>query len=215
MPIVLPAIIAESAEEIREKVDAVRGLVDWVQVDIVDGEFAPATSWPFTGGDPAELQDIALDMNIELHLMTKKPERMIESWLESGAKRILLHYESTPNIDELLMIIDGSNGVDAGIALLMDTPIEAAYPFLDRIRHVQLMSIAEIGSYGNPFDEGVLEKIATLRGAYPDVTIAVDGGVTLETAPQLVAAGADALVAGSAIWKSGDIAMAIDALKSI
>ncbi|MBI1975718.1 MAG: hypothetical protein HYS59_01815 [Candidatus Vogelbacteria bacterium] len=206
---VLPAIIGKTIEDIAAKTEELRGLVDWVQIDVIDGEFSSQRSWPFTDGSPGDLSDIALEMNIELHLMIKKPEHMIEEWLESGAKRILVHYESTPNLDDLLMVINGSAGVEAGIAILMDTPVEALYPFLGSIKYVQFMSIAEIGAYGIPFDDGVYERIIALRSSYPDLHIAVDGGVTLRNAPHLIAAGADALVVGSAIWKSGDVARTI------
>jgi len=214
---IIPAIISEDFEGIEEKIDMVGGFVDWVQIDVVDGVFAQPKSWPYTEVDQmkeiSRLNDFDFGPNLELHLMIKNPEETLDAWLDTPAKRIFVHYESTDDIEQAIMILDMSSA-EAGISLNMDTPIEVLEPYMDRIDAVQLMSIPEIGSYGAEFDEDVLTKIETLREMYPEVSISVDGGINLENIAAVKSAGADNAAAGSAIYKSDNYEEIIQQLKS-
>src|SRR3989344_4229595 len=203
---IIPAIIAKDFEELKTKLAQVEGLVFWAQIDVMDGVFVSPTTWR----EPADLEKINSAINLEAHLMVDKPENIIDGWLNSPVRRILLHYESTDaeTIKKLLGKIADS-GKSSGIALKLETPLWVLDFLLQatsyKLQAIQLMSISEIGYHGHPFEEKVLDRIKTLREKYPDVTISVDGGVNLENAPKILSAGADNLIVGSAIFKNGNI----------
>ncbi len=229
---IIPSIIGERFEEIRTKLIELNGLVSWAQIDVVDGLFAVPPTWPYKYKEhTAELRNLLRQPGmpkVEVHLMVESPDPEIERWLASGASRIWFHYEATPSVNELLTYCEtpraGLNKrgkirivprSDVGVALKLETPaIE-----LDQLSHpphfIQLMSITRIGSYGASFDDAVFPKIEYLRRKFPHATISIDGGVTLENAPELVAAGATQLVVGSAIWKSKNMKETIKQFKSL
>src|SRR3989344_5293027 len=203
---IIPAIIAKDFEELQSKLAKIDGFVSWAQIDVMEGVFVPPKTWD----NPADLENISTAINLEAHLMIANPENIIDKWINSSVKRILLHHESTTHaqIEKLIEKIQKS-GKEAGIALKLQTPLFVLDPLIQdprfKIRAVQLMSISEIGYHGHPFEEKVLDRIKTLREKYPDVTISVDGGVSLENAPKILSAGADNLLVGSAIFNSGNI----------
>ena len=203
---IIPAIIAKDFEELQSKLAKIDGLVSWAQIDVMDGVFVPPITWR----EPADLENISTAVNLEAHLMIDKPENIIDSWLNSPVRRVLLHYESTAHAEtEKLIEKIRESGKEAGIALKLQTPLFVLDSLIQdsrfKIRAVQLMSISEIGYHGHPFEEKVLDRIKTLREKYPDVTISVDGGVNLENAPKILSAGADNLLVGSTIFNSDNI----------
>ena len=149
-------------------------------------------------------------------------------YISNGVKRILIHYESTEKLVEIAEKLKAA-GMEMGIVLNLQTPVNVLenLPISSpRIRSgeagqfpnfqvIQLMGISEIGYYGHPFSERVLPKIFDLRSKYENIKIAVDGGINTETAKKAIGAGADILVAGSAIFGSGDIKGSIENLKNI
>ena len=218
-PMIIPAIIAKDFEELKAKLARVEGLVSWAQIDVMDGVFVSPTTWR----EPADLEKINSAINLEAHLMVDKPENIIDAWLNSPVRRILLHYESTDaeTIKKLLGKIADS-GKSSGIALKLETPLwvvdflsETLLATRYSLTSIQLMSISEIGYHGRPFEEKVLDRIKTLREKYPNVTISVDGGVNLENARKILSAGADNLLVGTAIFKSGNIKKTIEEFKNI
>ena len=218
-PMIIPAIIAKDFEELKTKLAQVEGLVSWAQIDVMDGVFVSPTTWR----EPADLEKINSAINLEAHLMVEKPENIIDGWLNSPVRRILLHYESTDaeTIKKLLGKIADS-GKSSSIALKLETPLwvvdflsETLLATRYSLTSIQLMSISEIGYHGRPFEEKVLDRIKTLREKYPNVTISVDGGVNLENARKILSAGADNLLVGTAIFKSGNIKKTIEEFKNI
>ncbi len=197
---IVPAIIGQEFKEVNAKIASVEGLVSWVQLDVIDGRFAPNFSWD----NPADLADLPGTAKLEAHLMIESPELEIMEW-QRVADRVLVHYESTNQLEAILQQFENSVS-KFGLALLMDTPLEPLESLWPKLNHVQLMGIERIGFHGQPFDERVIERVRTVRAKLPHATIAVDGGVTLSNAAALVKAGATHLVVGSAIWNSGDIA---------
>jgi ribulose-phosphate 3-epimerase len=196
---VIPAIIGADFKEVKHKLDLVEGLVSWAQLDIMDGFFAPSYSW----ATPDDLEQLHGKIKLEAHLMIEEPEEFIASW--SGVvDRILVHVESTERLEDIIKQLQ-TLPIQLGLVLLAETPVEVLDPYLDRIKHVQLMAIDEIGFHGHPFNPEVINRVKAIREKHPDVTIAVDGGVSLVNAPALLAAGVNNLVVGSAIWNSNDI----------
>lgn len=210
---VIPAIIPESEQDMTEKLARVEGLVPVVQVDVVDGHFAPQQSWPFKEGQQEAFQEIVKqDRSLpfseafffEADLMVAEPEKYIDDFVFAGFERVIVHIESTNKISEIIHRLRELD-VEIGIAISIDTPLDILEPHMDRIDIVQCMGIAEIGAQGQPFDMRAVEKIAALKAQYPDILISVDGGVSLQTAPFLIGAGAERLVSGSTIFESEDI----------
>lgn len=204
---IVPAVIGQNFGEIREKLARVGGLVTWAQLDIMDGLFVPEYGWQ----NPADLETIDSRLKLEVHLMVEEPETMLDDWLKV-CDRIIIHYESTNRLDEILKKIK-ETVAEPAVALLLKTPLEKLAPFMAEVRSVQLMSIAKIGHHGEPLAEAVYEKIKLLRAKYPSVKISVDGGVNLANAPKLIAAGADRLIVGSTIWQAENINETINALR--
>lgn len=216
---ILPAIIAQNIQEIQEKIKLIQAHAEWVHIDVMDGKFTPQFSWPYPGNTVSDLVSLATSLNLEIHLMTEKPETHVHDWLEQKqVKRIIFHYEATHEHKFLLHTIKDATR-EAIIALKLQTPTMIVNDFLKSSSYnldaVQLMGIAEIGAHGFPFDERVLEKIKILHERYPALPIEVDGGVTPETAQRCVTAGATRLVAGSYILKSDNIPEAIKNLKQL
>ena len=134
--------------------------------------------------------------------MVEKPENIISDWAEV-ADRVIIHQEATEHLEKIIEAFT-SSVIKIGVALLLPTPVEVLKPYLEKISLIQLMSIAEIGAQGHPFDNRILEKVKHLRALAPNATIQLDGGVNLETAKLTLAAGVDNLVIGSAIWQTPD-----------
>lgn len=236
MPEIIPAIIAKSFNELQEKIKIVEPYVKSVQIDVMDGVFAREKNW----NEPMELKNINTNLKLEVHLMVEDVEQEIEKWVNSGVKRILAHYEAIISNSKvkneqvpcereqnsksqlkIQKLIDMCRrcGVEFGIVLNLETPLEVldqiAFIIHDSSFIIQLMSIAKIGYHGEPFDERVIPKIKALREKYSDVKISVDGGINLENARQVIDAGADVLVIGSAIFGSKDAEKTIKEFKNI
>ena len=236
---IMPAIIPESFEDLKDKMALVVGLAHMIQIDVCDGKFVPSKSWPYIGDNDGEFRKIIDEsegfpfwqsMDFEVDLMVKNPEEVFEDWIRAGAKRVVLHAESSDNLLDFLREIrkkygyygDSIVGIEIGIALNIKTPNEDIYKFFELndagrslIDFVQFMGIREIGYQGQYFDERVLGKIRELRQSHSDTIISVDGGVTFENAHEIVEAGVNRLVSGSAIYESENIKEAIEEMKII
>lgn len=226
---VIPAVMPENFHDLRKKVARVKGLVPIVQIDIMDGEFVPEKSWPYTASGTAEFQDCIRhgglpywdEIEYEVDLMIARPEKTVMDWIAVGVRRIIAHVESTDNVKDIIARVEeacareseeGSCRIECGLALSIATPNETIEPYIHDIDFVQVMGIQKIGYQGQPFDARVPAKIKELLYAHPHLIISVDGGVSIKTAPALVRAGATRLVSGSAIFTSADIGRTITTL---
>ncbi|MBM2817819.1 MAG: Ribulose-phosphate 3-epimerase [Parcubacteria group bacterium] len=237
---IIPAILPEDIDDLREKLSLVSGIVPLAQIDVCDGKFAPTKTWPYKKGvDETFLRIVGQEegfpfwdsVDFEVDLMVKHPENIVGDWIATGAKRIIIHIESTPDPLSLFQKIkleyetsgESSYGVETGAALNIETPNEEVYDLLNEVNDkgapaidfVQFMGIENIGYQGEPFDERVFEKVRELREKFPETIISVDGGVSLENASELIEAGANRLVSGSAIFESGDIAGTIEVFQNL
>jgi len=205
---VIPAIIARDFEELQEKVKKVEPYVEWVQLDIMDGQFVDNSTW----NNPAELKNLEIQVKLEVHLMIANPEEHIDEWIESGVQRIIFHFESTQQPQEVIAKIKKAS-LMVGLAINPETPIEKVDDFIDQLDLVLVMTV-QPGRSGQKLLEKTLDKIKQLRDKYEDVNIMVDGGINLETAPKVIQAGANLLASGSAVFKNDDIEKNIKELKS-
>lgn len=229
---IIPAILPKTFAELQKKMSLIVGLSPMIQIDVTDGRFVPSKTWPYTSGGVVagknsdqdfsdifnEQKDFPFlnEIDFEVDLMVVDPENVWRDWVHVGAKRIIIHLESTKylespketlefikNIQKELPPRESVLHVEVGIAINPDTANEHLDSLIEEVDFVQFMGIAKIGFQGQPFDDRVIEKIADLRGRFPNVTISVDGSVNLETAPKLAKAGVNRLVIGSAIFGGG------------
>ncbi len=217
---IIPAILPNDFAELEQKVEAVVGLVPLVQVDICDGKFVPKPGWPYKKHDK-NFEEILSeerglprweDMDFEMDLMIADPELELDKWIASGAKRLIIHFESTKNMDRIIGELQGL--VEIGIAINLETPIDDIAPFINDIDVVQCMGIEKIGFQHNPFDARVIEKVKELKTRFPERLVSVDGGVNPEHVAELKAAGVDRLIVGSAIFGSDNIPEAFERLQN-
>lgn len=228
MGIIVPAIIPTSLRDLEEKLARLKGIASYIQIDIVDGVYAAPASWPYSGGGAAFATEGELpflgDFKFEMDLMVKDPEQVTGTWIAAGATRIIAHFESTTYLPRLITDLKEKYGhekgfakdfLSFGIAVQMSTPLELLEPYLADIDFVQFMGIKKIGVQGQPFATEVLNRISVFRHKHPDIPIQVDGGVNLESAPLVLAAGVSRLIVGSAIWNSPNVREAYERLSAL
>lgn len=211
MKIVLaPSILSANFGRLAETVEALNDLdCDWIHVDVMDGHFVP----PITFGAQLvkDLKKVA-KKPLDCHLMVSRPEEQVELFAEAGADRITVHAEATQHLHRLLQRIRALD-VSAGVAVNPATPVSVVEHVLGLADLVLVMTVNP-GWGGQRFLEECLPKVEAVRRMAPDHWIEVDGGIDLETAPRVVSAGANALVAGNYTF-SGDPAERLAALRSV
>lgn len=176
----------------------------WIHVDVMDGDFAPNSQWPEVHAD---MQSAVLpqDVSIEAHLMVREPLHLGTLFARAGAGRVMAHIEAFPEgagASDALAAWKGAGAREAGLAIRIDTSISALASVASLCDFLQVMSIAEIGYQGKPFDERAISRVEELHALYPDMMVGVDGGVSEENVEALVRAGANRLVVGGAIMQS-------------
>ncbi len=173
---------------------------DWVHVDVMDGHFVPNLTF-----GPATCAAIRPHISgvMDVHLMIAPVDPFIDAFARAGADIISAHVEAGPHIHRTLQAIRAA-GCKAGVALNPGTPVEAITNLLDLVDVVNVMTVNP-GFGGQGLIHSQLAKVRALRAMIGDapIHIQIDGGVSLDTAPLVVAAGADVLVAGSAIFRGG------------
>jgi len=211
--IVAPSILSADFAKLGEEVRAVEAAgADWIHVDVMDGHFVP----PITIG-PLVVEAIrrATPLPLDVHLMIEAPERQVPEFGRAGATGITVHVEACADLPPVLEAIRRV-GARPGLSLNPPTSLERVRPFLPLIDLLLVMSVNP-GWGGQPFVEGSMEKIAAAarmrRELGAEFLIEVDGGIKPHNAPAAAAAGADILVAGSAIFGAPDYAATIRALR--
>jgi ribulose-phosphate 3-epimerase len=196
---IAPSILSADFSKLGDEVRAIdEAGADWIHIDVMDGHFVPNISI-----GPVVMDSIrkVTKKPFDVHLMIAPVDHYLEAFAKAGADTITLHAEAGPHLDRSLQTVKAL-GKRAGVALNPATPIDHIRHVLDRLDLILIMTVNP-GFGGQSFIPAMIEKIRATRDLVHgrDIDIEVDGGVTAETAPLVVRAGANALVAGSAVFK--------------
>lgn len=214
-PEVIPAIMPQTALELAGDAARYAEFAPWAQIDIEDGMFVPSRTWPYEAGGSGperaawDLKAAPQGLSFEAHLMVNNPLVLGESLARAGVMRIIGHLESFAETPELLSALArwrGSGAREVGVAILLETPLarlEELVPYCDVIQ-IMCFADSDLGYQGRQFDDRALFRVEELHAKYPDLMVAVDGGVGEAHVEDLVRAGANRLVVGSAIRKSAN-----------
>lgn len=212
---IAPSILSADFSKLGEDIKAVEEAgADYIHVDVMDGHFVPN----ITIG-PLVVQAIrpVTKLPLDVHLMIENPDQYIEAFAQAGADIISVHVEATPHLHRTIQFIK-KQGVKAGVVINPATPVDLIKHIIQDVDLVLLMTVNP-GFGGQAFIESVVPKIKEVSDIVKtqglDVEIEVDGGVNPETARRCIEAGANVLVAGSAIYGKKDLKDAIESIRGV
>lgn len=204
---IAPSILSADFGRLNEEIASVDEHVDFMHVDVMDAHFVPN----LTLGAPV-VKCIKSRVPLECHLMITNPEKYVEDFAKAGAWMITIHWEATRDKTAEVLKQIRDLGVKPSLSLNPDTDVAEIEPYLDLVDMVLVMSVHP-GFGGQSFIAEVLPKVTRIRELKPELDICMDGGIKAGTGAEAVAAGANALVAGSYIFKAEDRLAAIESLR--
>ncbi len=206
---IIPAINAESFEEVKEKTMQIEAHAKWVHIDIADGTFTTNTLWH----EPRDLAGLKTKLKIEVHLMLADMDLRWPDWILPNVSRVIFHLEGAHDPAFVIKKIKEA-GKKVGLAIRPETPWQHAEPYLKHVDLIQTLAVVP-GEAGQEFRPEILDKISHLRASHSEAIIEVDGGINPKTAIQCIYAGANILVSASYIFNSDNIKKAIEELTNL
>lgn len=212
-PLVAPSILsADFANMEKAALDVRKWGGDWLHCDVMDGVFVPNITF---GMPMVKALDRVSDMTLDVHLMITEPEKYVERFCDVGADFVTFHVDASKNVDGALDAIK-AKGKKCGLVLNPDKPLSLVKPYIDKIDMLLIMSVYA-GFGGQKFIPESVQKLKDAKKLIGDrnVLLEIDGGVGEDNAKEIIAAGADVLVAGSSVFGSKNPEKVISALKGI
>lgn len=207
MAVICPTVTAFDPNGYRKQMEAITPFAKRIHIDLMDGVFAPTKSpdletiwWPH-------------EIQADIHLMYRKPMDYVEQLIKLRPRMVVIHNEAHVHHMDFAAQLH-QHGIEVGLAILHDTPVEYAYQIMHSFDHVLVFS-GHLGRHGGEADLGLLDKVQKIREHHPEAEIGWDGGINNENAKQLIEAGVNVLNVGGYIQKSADPAAAYSQLAKL
>lgn len=201
---IVPTVVPESHADLFSKTEHYKAFARTIHVDAADGVFAPHLSWIPAPNDTLPLAEA---VQYEAHLMAAEPIALGTSFVKAGASRIIAHVEAFGSRDAAqgaLAAWREAGAKEVGLAILIDTPLDALEAHVASCDSILLMTIPRIGTQGIPYDPRGAARVAEFKRRHPEAVVAVDGGVNEDNIAALVKAGASRLCVGSTLARAAD-----------
>ena len=190
---VVPALLTDDPQALVTMVRQAEGFTDYVQFDMMDGQFVPSKSIT-----TEHLAGLRIKLKWEAHIMVLRPESYLEGLKQAGARKVVFHYEATPSPGEVISQAR-SLGIGVGLAVNPETPVAAVLPLASEVDSILFLTVNP-GFYGSKFLPEVLDKVRQFRDARPDIETGVDGGIKEGNIIDIARTGLDVIYVGSAIF---------------